>query len=75
MGMEMCRPVGNGILQSHMTLKPLMQIPSLSDVDGSPTAVLVLPGININTGQRSKGRAEGIDLVLILRAGLPGPIA
>jgi hypothetical protein len=73
-GMEMRSAVGNCVLQLHMPLKPLMQIPSLRNVDRRPIAVRQLFGINVNAGQRSKSSVEGINLVGILLAGLPGPI-
>jgi len=75
MGMQMRSAVGNGILQLYVPLKSLMQIPSLRNVDGNPTAVLGLFGVDVKAWQRSKGSADGIDFVLILLAGMPGPIA
>jgi hypothetical protein len=74
MGMEMRRAGRDRILRLHVTLQPLMQIPSLRNVDGNPTAVLGLPGIDVNAGQRFKSSLQGIDLVLVFLAGLPGPI-
>jgi hypothetical protein len=74
MGMEMGSAVRNGVLQRHVTLKPLMKIPSLSNVNGNPTTVLGLFGINVNAWQRSKSSVNGMDLIFILVAGLPEPI-
>lgn len=39
MGVEMRGTIRNGILQFHVTLKSLMKIPSLRDVDWRPIAV------------------------------------
>jgi hypothetical protein len=47
MDMDMRSAIRNGVIQRHATLKSLVQIPSLSNVDGNPTAVLGLFGINI----------------------------
>jgi hypothetical protein len=74
-GMEMRRAGRQGILQLQMTLQPLMQIPSLRNVDGNPVAVLGLFGINVKAGQGFESSANGIDCVLILPAGLSGPVA
>ena len=39
MSMEMRRAAGYGVLQMHVPLKPLMQIPGLRNVDGNPITV------------------------------------
>jgi hypothetical protein len=75
MGMEMRRAGRHGILQFHVTLEPLMQIPGLRNVEGSPTAILGLFGIDVNPRQRSESSIKGMDLELILLTGLPGPKA
>jgi hypothetical protein len=47
MDMDMRSAVPNGVIHRHMTLKALVQIPGLSNVDGNPTAVLGLSGIYV----------------------------
>jgi hypothetical protein len=47
MDMDMRSAVRNGVILRHMPFKALVQIPSLSNVDGNPTAVLGLSGINV----------------------------
>jgi len=74
MGMQMRRAIRHGILQGHVTLKPLVEIPRLGNVDGRPIPVRQLFGINVNAGQRSKGCGKRMNLELIRLAGLPGPI-
>lgn len=75
MGMEMRRALRHGFLQPHVTLQALMQVARLRNVNGNPTAVLGLSGINVKAWQGSKARVNGIDLVLIRVAGLPKPSA
>ena len=50
MGMEMTGAIGNGVLDSHVPLQPLVQIASLSDIHRNPTAILSLPGIDVEAG-------------------------
>lgn len=71
----MCRTTGNGVVHSHVALEPLMQIACLSNVNRNPTAILGLPGIDIISRQGSELNVQGMDMVLILSAGLAGPIA
>jgi hypothetical protein len=73
MDMDMRSAIRNGVIQRHVTLKSLVQISSLSNIDGNPTTVLGLFGINVIAGQRSEGCIKGMNLVLILLAGLPRP--
>ena len=74
MGMEMSCAMGNGVVHSHVPLKPLVQIASLSNVDRTPTAILSLSGIDVQAGQRLESSVQGIDHVLITLPGLPGPV-
>ena len=73
-GMKMRRAIRNGILEVNVSLKPLMQVPRLRNVDGRPVAVGQLFGIDVNTGQRAESRVQRIDREGILCAGLTGPI-
>ncbi len=75
MRVQMGCAIGNGVFQRHVPLKPLMQIPGLSDVDRKPAAVRQLFGINENAGQCLEGRVQRINLELILLAGLSKPVA
>ena len=73
MDMDMRSAIRNGVTHRHVTLKSLVQISRLSNVDGNPTPVLGLFGINVITWQRPESRVNGMNLVLILVAGLPEP--
>ncbi len=73
MDMDMRRAIRHGVTHRHVTLKPLVQISRLSNVDGNPTALLGLFGINIIAWQRPESRVNGMNLVLIPVAGLPEP--
>jgi hypothetical protein len=73
MDMDMRGAIRPGVIQQHVTLKALVQIPGLRDVDGNPTAVLGLFGVNKITRQRLESSVNGINLVLIFVAGLPEP--
>jgi hypothetical protein len=73
-GMEMRRAVRNGFLQSYVTFQSLMQIPGLCNVDGNPITVRQQFGIDVNARQRPEGSIQGINLVVICFARLPGPI-
>ena len=73
MGMHMRRAICHGVFQCYVTLKALVQISSLSDVDGNPTTVLGLFGVNVIACLRLEHGVNGTNLVLILIAGLPGP--
>jgi len=73
MGMEKSRAIGNGVVHPHVPLKPLVQIASLSNVDRNPTAVLSLSSIDVHARQRLESSIQGINRVLVLFAGLPGP--
>lgn len=46
MSMEMRCAISNGVLQTHMPLKPLVQIASLRNIDRNPTPFRVLFGID-----------------------------
>ena len=50
MGMKMRRPIHNGVLQGHMSLQPLMQVPCLCNVDGRPITIRQFASINVNPG-------------------------
>ena len=73
-GMEMRGAVGDGVLHSHVPLQPLMQIARLRDVDRTPAPILSLPSIDVKAGQWPESRIQRIHLVLILLAGLTGPL-
>ena len=65
--------IRNGVTRRHVTLKSLVQISRLSNVDGNPTTVLGLFGINVIAWQRPESSVNGMNLVLIPVAGLPEP--
>jgi hypothetical protein len=73
MDMDMCSAVRNGVIHRHVTFKPLVHITRLGDVDGNPTTVLGLFGVNEIAGQCFESSVNGMDLVLIPIAGLPEP--
>ena len=66
--------MGFGVSQTHMTFKQLMQISRLGNEHRIPVAIRQQPGIDVNTGQRSQGGVEGMDLEVILPARSPGPV-
>lgn len=74
MGMEMGGAVSDGVFHSHVPLEPLMQIARLRDVDRTPAPILILPSIDIKAGQWPESCIQRIHLVLILLAGLAGPL-
>ena len=74
MGMETSGAVGDGVGHSHMSLKPLVQVAGLRNIDRNPTAIFSSPGIDINAGQCLERSVQGINLELIPLAGLPGPV-
>ena len=63
----------NRVIHGDVTLKSLVQIPSLGDVNWNPINVLNLFGINEIAWQRPARSVNGMNLVLILVAGLPTP--
>jgi len=71
--MDMRSAIRNGVTRRHVTLKSLVQISRLSNVDGNPTTVLGLFGINVIAWQRPESSVNGMNLVLIPVAGLPEP--
>jgi hypothetical protein len=73
MDMDMRSAMRNGVIQRHVTLKPLVQISRLGDVKGNPTTVLGLFGVNEVAWQRLESSLNGMDLVLVPIAGLPKP--
>ena len=73
-GMEMRRAIRYGILERNVSLKPLMQVPRLRNVDGRPIAFGQLFGIDVNTGQRAEGGVQRMDPEGVLRPGLTWPI-
>jgi hypothetical protein len=73
MDMDMRSAMRNGVIHRHVTLKPLVQIASLGDVNGNPITALNLLGINKIAWQRPESSVNGMNLVLILVAGLPTP--
>lgn len=64
----------DGVIRRHVTFKPLVHIPGLSNVDGNPTAVLGLPGINEIPWQRPESGVNRMNLVSIRLARVPRPI-
>ena len=74
MGMEISGAVGDGVVHSHVPLKPLVQVAGLRDIDRNPTPILGLSGIDINTGQCLECSVQRINLELILLPGLPRPV-
>jgi hypothetical protein len=73
MDMDMRGAIRNGVGQRHVTLKPLVQVAGLRNVERNPTTILGLLGINVIAGQRLESSVNGMNLVLIPGAGLPGP--
>jgi len=73
MDMDMRRAIRHGVSHRHVTLQSLVQISRLGNVDRNPTAVLGLFGINVIARQRPESSVNGMNLVLILVAGLPEP--
>ena len=65
---------GHGILSAHVAFQPLTHVSTLSDVDRNPGPILALGCINEIAGHWLERSANGIDLILILLAGLAGPI-
>ena len=72
--MDMRGTIRDGVIRRHVTLKPLVHISSLSNIDRKPTAVLGLFGINEISWQRPESFVNGMNLVGIRFAGLPGPL-
>ena len=73
MDMDVRGAIRHGVSQRHVTLKSLVKISSLSGIDGNPTPVLGLPGINVVAWKRSESSVNRMNLVLILLAGLSWP--
>ena len=73
MDMDMRGAMRNGVIHRHVTFKPLVQIASLGDVNGNPITALNLFGINKSAWQRLETSLNGMNLILILVAGLPTP--
>ena len=63
----------NRVIHGDVTLKALVQIASLGDVNGNPITALNLFGINKIAWQRPESSVNGVNFVLILVAGLPEP--
>ncbi len=74
MNMDMSCAIVRGVLQLPGTLQSLVQITGLSYVERNPTAVLRLFGVYVGGWQWAERSAQGMDLVLILVAGLAGPL-
>ena len=55
-------------------LKPLVEIPGLSDIEGNPAAVFRLFGVNIIARHQLERSLERINLIWIFLARLAGPI-
>jgi hypothetical protein len=74
MGMDVGGAMGNGVINAHMALQPLMHATGLCNIDRNPAPILALHRVNKVAGQRLEGSVNGIDLILILRSRLAGPI-
>jgi len=64
----------DGVVHGHMAFEALVHVAGLRDVDGSPTAILGLLGVNEIGRERLKRGVEGDDLVGIFGAGMAGPV-
>ena len=74
MDMDMSCALLNGAVLMLPTLKPLVQVSGLSDVERDPLAALDFFGQNVIGRFRPESSAQGINLILIFPAGLAGPI-
>ncbi len=74
MGMEMRCAFGNGVVHAHVSLEPLVQVASLSNVDRNPSTILSLTRIDVHAGQWPERSVQGINLVLIPFPGLARPV-
>jgi hypothetical protein len=73
MDKDMRGAIRNRVIHGDVTLKSLVQIASLGDVNWNPINALNLFGINKIAWQRPERSVDGMNLVLILVAGLPTP--
>ncbi len=73
MDMDMRGAIRNRVIHGDVTLKSLVQIASLGDVNWNPIKALNLFGINKIAWQRFERNVNGMNLVLILVAGLSTP--
>jgi len=73
MGMEVSCAVLDGVTHAHMSLEPLVQIASLSDIDRNPSSILGLFGVDVIARQRLERSVQGKNFVWILLAGLARP--
>ena len=71
--MEMSGAVVDGIIHPHVPLEPLVQIARLGNVGWDPSAIFGLSGINVVAGERLERSVQGINVIWILLARLPGP--
>ena len=71
--MDMGRPILGGVLQFLMPLQSLVHISGLSYVERNPLPILGFFGIDVISWHRSEDSINGMNLVLILLAGLPRP--
>ena len=73
MNVDMSSAILGGLLEFLVPLQPLVHIPGLRYVQRNPLPVLGLFGINVIAWQRPESSGNGMNLVLIPFAGLPGP--
>ena len=73
MGVNMCRAVGHSVIDLDVSFETLMQVPGLSDVNRSPSAILAFFGVDEIPGQRTKNALNGKDFVVVFFARLPNP--
>ena len=74
MSMDMRGADGDGVLELHMSFEPLAQSASLGNVERHPAPVLILLGIDVIGWQSLESSIKRVNLILILFAGLAGPI-
>lgn len=74
MGMDVGRAILNGIQRRHVPFQPLVQIPGLCDVDGNPTSICGLSGINEVAGPHLELRVNRVNRVGIFLSRLAGPL-
>jgi hypothetical protein len=73
MHMQMRGAICDRLPKRHMSLQPLMQIPTLRNVDWTPVAIGQLFRVNVNSRRRFEHRFQRVNFVGISRPGLSGP--
>ena len=74
MGVDVGGAIGHGIVDPDVAFEALVQAAGLSDIDGNPSTVLTLPGIDVVAGQWLEGGIEGRDSVFVLFSRLADPV-